>query len=186
MHWFGVTSVNDKCTCSLVPRGNNSEETLLVRRTWCPGTGHSISFNSEGTPIDGTPFPLFGHPPAPLHRFPPVRRTRSSSMPSPKERPEKRGRSRAASVESKDAKKPGSGKPPDGEKIMGSAAAGAGEGRSSTLAALHRRVGRCILLLARFVDRGREEENRVAAGAYNFVACLLETWKAWSMVDPPD
>lgn len=97
-----------------------------------------------------------------------MRRPRSSSLQPLKERCDRRlggGRSRAASVEGAELERAGGGK--DDAGVGG----GVGGGRGgdpipivSVVASLHRRVGRCILLLSRFVERGKEEENRTAAG----------------------
>lgn len=82
---------------------------------------------------------------------------RSSSLQPPKERHNRRGRSRAASVESRDT-----------DRVVGKLEAEKnrlGDARGAEIAALHRRVGRCVLLLARFVDRGKDEGKIVATGA---------------------
>lgn len=56
------------------------------------------------------------------------------------------------------------------KELEAAAAAAAAEQRGippsprAQIAALHRRAGRCILLLARFVIRSKEEENGAATG----------------------
>lgn len=93
-------------------------------------------------------------------------RTRSSSLPPEKPRQgSRRGgtrSSRAASVEGRDLRR---------AKELEAAAAAAAAERQGTpqspraqIAALHRRAGRCILLLSRFVTRSKEEERGAATG----------------------
>lgn len=83
-------------------------------------------------------------------------RSRSSSLQPPSERRHKMGRSRAASVESRDPERAGE---------LESDSGGPGHARDAAIESFRRRVGRCILLLASFVGKGKEEEHNVAAGA---------------------
>lgn len=149
-----------------------SSSAALLR--WPSECCHVLSFPGvhESAPVHGgsvsVMFGCHSYPLSPLPRAPmptPADRTRSSSMPPPKERPQdKKGRSRAASVEGRELEK--AGKLADADR----GCQGGGDARLCTLAALHRRVGRCILLLARFVDRGKEEEKSAAAGTYRLLA----------------
>lgn len=74
---------------------------------------------------------------------------------------------RAASVEGRDVRRA-----KELEAAAGAAAGGRGghQGAPPPLSpralieSLHRRVGRCILLLARFVTRNKDEENGTATG----------------------
>lgn len=54
-----------------------------------------------------------------------------------------------------------------GSVVVGSGrgtAAAAAASPQAQIASLHRRAGRCILLLAKFVTRSKEEENGAASG----------------------
>lgn len=95
-------------------------------------------------------------------------RKRSSSLPPEKARLHRKGLSRSlrsSSVEGRDVRR---------AKELEAAAAAAGAGGHpgappplsprAQIESLHRRVGRCILLLARFVTRSKEEENGTATG----------------------
>lgn len=121
-------------------------------------------------------------PPAPDGRCNPVaapcssHRVRSSSLPPEKVRHSRKGSrsSRASSVEGREVRRAkeleeaarrqegsGAGVGPYGSRAGGVAVSSS---PCAQIAALHRRAGRCILLLARFVTRSKEEENGATTG----------------------
>lgn len=96
-------------------------------------------------------------------------------MPPQKERQSRTGgRSRAASVEGRDQ-----GRAKELERERDARDAGRLPSPRAEIASLHRRVGRCILLLARFIDRGKEDDTKGITGEVGVACrlrCLFVSW----------